>query len=130
MLDVLSIDNGGLLLPYFFTTDLLELRLVCREFLLAIRGYAWNDRASRVPGPLHLWHACFPRAVACNLTGNALIHSQNPDLHLLQLLPYIDLSHAGFLTSPVFAHLRFATTLILDECNQVFIPPLCSMQNL
>ena len=51
------------LLPLFTTRDACALRLVCREFLVAVAEQPWEDRRTVIKGSIAAWRACFPRAM-------------------------------------------------------------------
>ena len=60
---------GPHLLSFFDTKQARILRLVNREFRAAVASFPWNDRATEIRGDLRLWRACFPAAVAANVSG-------------------------------------------------------------
>ncbi len=60
---------GPHLLSYFNTKQARLFRLVNKEFCSAVSSYPWCDRATEIRGDLRLWRACFPAAVAANVSG-------------------------------------------------------------
>ena len=61
--ETLLSEVGFVLLPLFTTRDAYALRLVCREFLAAVREHPWEDRDTVFKGSIRACRACFPRAL-------------------------------------------------------------------
>ena len=66
----------SVLLEYFSTKEARHLRLVCREFKVAVANNAWADKKP-IKGSIVLWRNCFPCAVHANVS---LFGRRNPVL--------------------------------------------------
>jgi hypothetical protein len=65
--ETLLSEVGFVLLPLFTTAEACALRLVCREFLAAVREHPWEDRGTVIKGSIVAWRACFPHARCANV---------------------------------------------------------------
>jgi hypothetical protein len=63
--ETLLSEVGFVLLPFLSTRNACALRLVCREFLAAVREHPWEDRDSVIQGSVAAWRACFPHELSC-----------------------------------------------------------------
>ena len=61
-------EVSAVILPYFTMAEATVLRLVCREFLEAVRDYQWEDRETVIQGSIGAWRGSFPRARCANVT--------------------------------------------------------------
>lgn len=111
---LLSIVSGSLL-PLLGTAASAPLRLVCREFDLAIRSFPWEDRVTVVRGRLAGWRACFPRARAINVRGTAI---SDPEFAHLAGLKEVNMAHCANATDAAFEHLRGLHALDMSYCRQ------------
>ncbi len=59
---ILSEVGGMVLLRMFTMAEACTLRLVCREFVEAVRQQQWEDRETVIKGSVGAWRRCFPRA--------------------------------------------------------------------
>ena len=55
--ETLLSEVGFVLLPLFTTRDACALRLVCREFLAAVREHPWEDRGTVIKGSIAAWRS-------------------------------------------------------------------------
>ena len=55
------------LLRMFTMAEACTLRLVCREFVEAVRQQQWEDRKTVIQGSVGAWRRCFPRARCANV---------------------------------------------------------------
>jgi hypothetical protein len=60
--ETLLSEVGSVLLSMFTMAEARALRLVCREFVEAVREYQWEDRHTLITGSIAAWRASFPRA--------------------------------------------------------------------
>ena len=65
--ETLLSEVGPVLLRFVSTVDACALRLVCREFLVAVIEHPWEDRDTVIQGSIRAWRACFPRARCANV---------------------------------------------------------------
>jgi hypothetical protein len=133
LLNVMTIGDGILFLPFFTTLDARHLRGVCCELRNLVTNFAWDDRdpeshlADRTGG-VRLWRTCFPRAVACviwvissnrndhfNLTNT---HITDSDLQVLQGVHYLVMQNCHQVTDAGFVHLSGVRTLSMSNCEQ------------
>jgi hypothetical protein len=66
--ETLLSEVGLVLLKMFDTREACVLRLVCREFVEAVRVQQWEDRETVIMGSIAAWRACFPRARCANVS--------------------------------------------------------------
>jgi hypothetical protein len=66
--ETLLSEVGAVLLGMFSTAEACALRLICREFLEAVRAHQWCDSATVIHGSIAAWRACFPRARAADVS--------------------------------------------------------------
>jgi hypothetical protein len=106
------------LLPMFDTKTILPLRLVCREFEGTIRRYRWSDKVTPIYKHIYMWRACFPYAIAANLSemSKKLVDA---DLFHLQNMDYLDLRSCYELTGATFHYLRGINTLKINGCFRI-----------
>jgi hypothetical protein len=100
---LLSEVGAQYLLPLISTRDACALRLVCREFLAAVREQPWEDTETVIRGSIAAWRACFPRARCANV-------SQVDWLPLPRTTPVVDAD---------FVHLEGLRELHMDECMSI-----------
>ena len=134
------------LMPLFDTRDALSLRLTCKELKEAVSEHAWEDTETVIHGSVASWRACFPRAIAANVSRSP--HSPNPvrDIDFVQLVGVkhlrmrecLQVTDAAFaylagsirtldmgeccqpaLTDAAFVHLKGIHTLDMSECQQI-----------
>ena len=60
-------EVSAVILPYFTMAEATALRLVCREFLEAVRDYQWEDGETVIQGSIGAWRGSFPRARCANV---------------------------------------------------------------
>ena len=60
-------EVSAVILPYFTMAEATALRLVCREFLEAVRDYQWEDSETVILGSIAAWRGSFPRARCANV---------------------------------------------------------------
>ena len=124
--ETLLSEVGFVLLPLFTTRDACALRLVCREFLAAVREHPWEDRGTVIQGSIAAWRACFPHARCANVQQRALGFGPNK-----RTIPVVDADFVHFeglrelymgscvgITDAAFVHLRGIHTLDMSWCDQ------------
>jgi hypothetical protein len=123
--ETLLSEVGPVLLRFFSTRDACALRLVCHEFLAAVREHPWEDRDTVIQGSIRAWRACFPRARCANVqkwTLNGAEKRAAPvvDADFVHFEGLRELNMAGCrgVTDAAFAHLRGIRTLDMSACNQ------------
>lgn len=128
---------GTTLLKFLTMYDATAFRSVCQETRDAVTDQPWAV-ADRIHRSVAAWRACFPRAVAANVSGRDdvrdedLIHFRGiPDVNLDRCIHITDAGIAhiagvkrlniGFvcrLTNAAFVHLKGIQWLSMDGCNQ------------
>jgi hypothetical protein len=131
-------EVGVVLLRMFDTREACTLRLVCREFVEAVRMQQWGDRDTVVRSNFAGWRVCFPRARACNIflpsgaapdfapfqglreLNMALCEGVTDDAlrHLQGHIKVLDISGCALLTDAAFPHLAGLHTLLMSDCAQ------------
>ena len=102
------------------------LRLVCREFVEAVRQQQWEDRDTVIMGSIAAWRACFPRARCANVRkwdfnfGAPVRRTPVVDSDFVHLEGLRELNMAGCtaVTDAAFVHLRGIHTLDMSCCAQ------------
>jgi hypothetical protein len=74
--ELIEIECGQLLLPYYSTVDAAALRGVCRRFRGAVTAYPWDDQDTCVYD-LHSWARVFPRARHCKIAPSYAVLSRD-----------------------------------------------------
>jgi hypothetical protein len=125
--ETLLSEVGLVLLRFFDTREACVLRLVCREFVEAVRVQHWEDRETVIKGSIAAWRACFPRARCANVKKIQFwsikeIKRSAPvvDADFVHFEGLRELNMAGCtdVTDAAFAHLRGIHTLDMSHCNQ------------
>jgi hypothetical protein len=124
--ETLLSEVGFVLLPLFTTAEACALRLVCREFLAAVREHPWEDRDTVIKGSIAAWRACFQHALCANV--QYLEWSGGPNR---RAAPVVDADFVHFeglrefymagcrdISDAAFAHLRGIHTLDMGACDQ------------
>ena len=127
--ETLLSEVGFVLLPLFTTRDACALRLVCREFLAAVREHPWEDRDTVIQGSIAAWRACFPNARCANVQQCGWLGALNK-----RSVPVVDADFVHFeglrelhmasckdVTDAAFVHLRGIHTLDMSYCSQLAI---------
>ncbi len=124
--ETLLSEVGPALLPFFTTRDACALRLVCREFLAAVREHPWEDRRTAIHGSIAAWRACFPRARYANVGRNPFIGAESRraavyDADFVHFAGLRELNMAGCtdVTDAAFVHLRGIHSLEMFYCFQL-----------
>ena len=60
-------EVSAVILPFFTMAEATALRLVCREFLEAVRDYQWEDGETVIKSSIGAWRGSFPRARRANV---------------------------------------------------------------
>jgi hypothetical protein len=125
--ETLLSEVGLVLLNFFNTREACVLRLVCREFVEAVRRQQWEDRETVIMGSIAAWRACFPRARCANVRmqdifgdGGSVRSTPVEDADFAHLNGLRELNMAGCraVTDAAFAHLRGICTLDMSDCDQ------------
>ncbi len=110
--ETLLSEVGPVLLSMFDMGDARVLRLVCREFLEAVRQHQWEDWWCTVSGRrLAAWRASFPRARSA-----WVCYAEDADLVHLQGLRKLSFFGCPRITGATFVHLRGIHTLDMSFC--------------
>jgi hypothetical protein len=116
-------EAGPALLPFFTTRDANALRLVCQEFLAAVREHPWEDRGTVIKGSIAAWRASFPHARCANVQqwdycGSNERTAPVVDADLVRFEGLRELYMAGCrgVTDAAFVHLRGNHTLDMSLC--------------
>ena len=118
-------EVSAVILPYFTMAEATALRLVCREFLEAVRDYQWEDGETVIQGSIGAWRGSFPRARFAN------VRKWDPYKETVRSAPVVDADFVHFVglrelnmawcrdvTDAAFVHLRGIHTLDMTDCNQ------------
>jgi hypothetical protein len=126
--ETLLSEVGPVLLRFVSTVDACALRLVCREFLVAVIEHPWEDRDTVILGSIGAWRACFPRARCANVQmwvygdeGETEVRDAPVvDADFVHFEGLWELNMAGCIdvTDAAFVHLRGIRTLNMSECSQ------------
>ncbi len=124
--ETLLSEVGLVLLRFFNTQEACTLRLVCREFVEAVRVQQWEDRDTVITGSVAAWRACFPRARCANVQKGGLKgYRRNPlvntDIAHFEGLRELNMADCCDVTDAAFVHLRGIHTLDMTGCDQRFI---------
>ena len=126
--ETLLSEVGPVLLRFFSTAEACALRLVCHEFLAAVREHPWEDRDTVILGAIGAWRACFPRARCANVqhryqslraARNATV--RNEDFVHFEGLRELYMAHCWAVTDAAFVHLRGIRSLDMGWCDQAGI---------
>jgi hypothetical protein len=121
--ETLLSEVGLVLLRFFDTQEACVLRLVCREFVEAVRMQQWEDRDTVITGSVAAWRACFPRARCANvLMGGYEGYRRAPvvdaDFVHYEGLRELNMLNCSDVTDAAFVHLRGIHTLFMLSCNR------------
>jgi hypothetical protein len=124
--ETLLSEVGLVLLKLFSTREACVLRLVCREFVEAVRRQQWEDRETVIKGSIAAWRACFPRARCANVAMRFLYDDSgkrntpvlDADFVHFEGLRELNMAGCRAITDAAFAHLRGIHTLDMSDCNQ------------
>ena len=120
-------EVSAVILPYFTMAEATALRLVCREFLEAVRDYQWEDSKTVIKGSIGAWRGSFPRARCANVRKEAWVPGcrrapvVDADLVHFVGLRVLNMSYCTQLTDAAFVHLRGIDTLVMEGCSQATI---------
>jgi hypothetical protein len=121
-------EVSAVILPYFSMAEATVLRLVCREFLEAVRDYQWEDGETVIQGSIGAWRGSFPRARCANVRkwapGDRVVRrAPVVDADFVHLVGLRELNMAGCkgVTGAAFVHLRGIHTLDMSGCKQLTI---------
>ena len=116
-------EAGPALLPFFTTRDACALRLVCQEFLAAVRAQPWEDRGTVIKGSIAAWRACFPRArcanvARCSRTRGEVRRADVVDADFVHFegLRELNMLYCLSVTDAAFVHLRSIHSLEISRC--------------
>jgi hypothetical protein len=120
-------DAAPALLPFFTTRDACALRLVCREFLAAVREHPWEDRGTAIQGSIAAWRACFPRARCANVRRYAVVYGAearkapvyDADFVHFAGLRELNMADCVDVTGAAFVHLRGIHSLEMQGCYKL-----------
>jgi hypothetical protein len=124
--ETLLSEVGLVLLKHFDTREACALRLVCREFVEAVRQQQWEDGRTVIKGSIAAWRACYPRARCANVrqsdeSGHDIVRAAPVvDADFVHFAGLRELNMAGCIavTDAAFAHLRGIRILDMSDCNQ------------
>jgi hypothetical protein len=111
-----------MILRHFTAKEARELRLVCREFRDNVDVTPFNDltspigcRYTPIQASLALWHMCFPKAIAANVSYR--VDLVDADVACFQGYEALNISQCIRLTDTAFTHLRGIRKLIMRNCD-------------
>ena len=123
--ETLLSEVGPVLLSFVSTRDACALRLVCREFLAAVREHPWEDMRTAIKGSIRAWRACYPRARCANVQKYAFGGAEkraapvvDADFVRFEGLRELNMAGCRDVTDAAFVHLRGIHTLDMTLCNQ------------
>ena len=124
--ETLLSEVGFVLLPLFTTVDACALRLVCREFLAAVREHPWEDSETVIQGSIAAWRACFPHSRCANVRectnfpelGARAVPVVDADFVHFEGLRELCMDGCRSVTDAAFVHLRGIHTLDMSCCDQ------------
>ena len=122
--ETLLSEVGFALLPLFTTADACALRLVCREFLAAVREQPWEDGATVIMGSIAAWRACFPRARCANVQRGLILPRRvapvvDADFVHFEGLRELNMLWCKDVTDAAFVHLRGIHSLEMGGCPRL-----------
>jgi hypothetical protein len=114
-------EVGTVLLRLFDMREACVLRLVCREFVEAVRVQQWEDGATVIHGSIAAWRRCFPRARCANVRNWPIgpyrqVPVVDADFEHLAGLRKLNLCGCTGITDAAFAHLRGIRSLDIMGC--------------
>jgi hypothetical protein len=117
-------EVGIVLLRLFDMREACVLRLVCREFVEAVRVQQWEDGATVIQGSIAAWRRCFPRARCANVRNLRLppyrrVPVVDADFEHLAGLRELNLCGCKGITGAGFAHLRGIRSLDILGCSGI-----------
>jgi hypothetical protein len=125
--ETLLSEVGLVLLKMFTMREACVLRLVCREFVEAVRQQQWEDGATVIHGRIAAWRACFPRARCANVSRRS--ENVNPqgrraavydaDFVHFEGLRSLNMNMCSIVTDAAFVHLRGIHTLHMIFCGSI-----------
>jgi hypothetical protein len=122
--ETLLSEVGLVLLRFFNTREACTLRLVCREFVEAVRVQQWEDRDTVITGSVAAWRACFSRARCANVRifdhhyGGRATSVVDADFIHLEGLRELNMAGCEAVTDAAFVHLHGIHTLDMFNCDQ------------
>jgi hypothetical protein len=122
--ETLLSEVGLVLLKMFDMREACVLRLVCREFVEAVRLQQWEDGATVIRGSIAAWRACFPRAHCANVgmyqdsfnPQGRRVAVHDTDFVHFEGLRSLNKNRCYFITDGAFVHLRGIHTLHMSDC--------------
>jgi hypothetical protein len=122
--ETLLSEVGLVLLKMFDTREACALRLVCREFVEAVRRQQWEDGATVIHGSVAAWRACFPRARCANVGMYEMYYNPqgrradvfDTDFVHFGGLRSLNMNMCDLVTDAAFVHLRGIHTLHMSHC--------------
>ena len=121
-------EAGPALLPFFNTRDACVLRLVCQEFLAAVREYPWADGKTAIQGSIAAWRSCFPRALSANIQrmdwagfNQRWAPVVDADFVHFEGLRKLRMGSCTSVTDAAFVHLHGIRALDMSNCDQLTI---------
>ena len=105
------------LFGFFSTKEACVLRAVCREARDAVAAHPWADAETVILGNLASWRACFPLAVAANVSERDDLKDADFAAHLRGLRT-LNMRFCHGITDTAFTHLRGIHTLDMGGCFQ------------
>ena len=119
-------EAGPALLPFVTTRDACALRLVCQEFLAAVRAQPWEDRGTAIKGSIAAWRVCFPCArcanIACRSFSGGEVRTApvvDADFAHFEGLRELNMFYCQDVTDAAFVHLRGIHSLEMGGCYSV-----------
>ena len=110
-------EVGIPLLRMFTMAEACTLRLVCREFVEAVRQQQWEDRETVIAGSVGAWRRSFPRTRCANVSElDSLVDA---DFAHFEGLRELDMSGCRRITDAALAHLRGIHSLDVYGCSGI-----------
>ena len=103
------------LFGFLTTRDANAVRATCREARDAVAAHPWADAETRIPRSLARWRACFPRAVAANVSERDDLVDADFAAHL-RGLRVLNMGRCRGVSDAAFVHLRGIHTLKMWGC--------------
>ena len=110
-------EVGIVLLRMFTMAEACALRLVCREFVEAVRQQQWEDRETWIKGSVAAWRRCFQRARCAHVGMNGSL--VDADFVHFEGLRELSMWLCRGITDAAFAHLRGIHTLDMGGCTSI-----------
>ena len=108
------------LLSLATTEDAVSLRLGCRALCAAVAAHAWRDSETLILGSVAAWRACFPRALAANVSETLGRQAPLVDADFVHFegLWELDVRGCTEITDAAFSRLRGIRALKMGGCDQ------------